>query len=87
MASFRMRAFGPWRQVKTLADVEDNPEFEGFGGLEVLESYEIVKVSFSKEFFCFLLSFYLFFFFCESECVLTWASEYLPITIFIMFVW
>ena len=49
MASFKMRAFGPWRQVKTLADVEDNPEFEGFGGLEVLESYEIVKVSFSPK--------------------------------------
>ena len=49
MASFKMRAFGPWRQVKTLADVEDNPEFEGFGVLEVLESYEIVKVSFSPK--------------------------------------
>ena len=61
MASFRMRAFGPWRQVKTLADVEDNPEFEGFGGLEVLESYEIVKVSFSpskSSFYCFIFFFY-----------------------------
>ena len=60
MASFRMRAFGPWRQVKTLADVEDNPEFEGFGGLEVLESYEIVKVGkFFSEVFT------VFSFFCE----------------------
>ncbi|XP_067943558.1 ATP-dependent RNA helicase DDX24-like isoform X2 [Watersipora subatra] len=41
MSSMKLRALSPWKKIKVNSLFDNNPEFEGFGGIEVLENYDL----------------------------------------------
>lgn len=41
MSSMKLRALSPWKKIKVSSLFDNNPEFEGFGSIEVLENYDL----------------------------------------------